>query len=446
MGCTVKRELASTAEIPENATVCIYGAGLSGHVLLERINKKRPDIKVRCFLDSFKSQKLECGLDQIAFKEYLTLEKYDELIIISSAFVHEIEAALVESQIQTYSIYRPEHEEDLDTTYEAIINLWSAIREGRLHLIEGKSGVFHKKKTLLLKAIPFGETLNEPINDSTEQELISENCIVSTLNYSLCGPHLINQISVLLEQFQPEHILILGKDGDFNQTANLVTEINKITSPPIFLYRPHSPLSWRGVRIPDSNWAYVSIAKCGSSSFLHAIRETYEKGFKKGSHDAFSPNTILRNFPFPQVESNTDIFFAIVRNPYNRIASLYRFYLEGNYPLGNKLETHFDETPLSFENFCEFICTCPDDISESHFKPQHIYLRHHDGSFFVNKLFRLEELSQNIDEINNLLPIPIKLHHRNRTSKSHAVFFNEQLKNSILNRYQTDFEVLGYKP
>ncbi len=80
-------------KIPENSKICIYGTGETGIFAKLLLDFIRDDIKVICYLDSFKSGKLN-GLDIIKVDDIDSIKNQFDLIFICSNFSDEIEGFL----------------------------------------------------------------------------------------------------------------------------------------------------------------------------------------------------------------------------------------------------------------------------------------------------------------------------------------------------------------
>ncbi len=80
-------------EIPENSKICIYGTGETGIFTKLLLDFMRDDIKVICYLDSFKSDKLN-GLDIVKIDDIDNIKDQYDLIFICSNFSQEIENSL----------------------------------------------------------------------------------------------------------------------------------------------------------------------------------------------------------------------------------------------------------------------------------------------------------------------------------------------------------------
>lgn len=88
-----KTDFILPRDIPENARVCIYGAGQGGSDAFELINKYRPDVTVVAFADTYRSGE-KLGRPVFAPDELDKHQKDFELIIICSLHYKAIAAAL----------------------------------------------------------------------------------------------------------------------------------------------------------------------------------------------------------------------------------------------------------------------------------------------------------------------------------------------------------------
>ena len=93
-------------DIPYDRSVAIYGAGNAGTRVLSLLGHYRPDLEVCCFVDSYKEGQLE-ELPIHAFAQFVDLADRPELILITSIFWREIEAALCEKGLQEYLVVPP---------------------------------------------------------------------------------------------------------------------------------------------------------------------------------------------------------------------------------------------------------------------------------------------------------------------------------------------------
>ena len=91
------------SEIPPNAVVCIYGCGQGGIRLKRALETSRKDIRLECFLDTYK-QGIVDGLEVIQVLHLLEREISIDLILVASVFTNEILYILEQAGITNYKI------------------------------------------------------------------------------------------------------------------------------------------------------------------------------------------------------------------------------------------------------------------------------------------------------------------------------------------------------
>lgn len=90
-------------ELPQGASVAIYGAGESGQKVKWITEFLRPDIKIVAFLDSYKSGEF-AGLPCVRIAEYSGISSRVDYICIASMYCKEIEAVLKGEGLFNYVI------------------------------------------------------------------------------------------------------------------------------------------------------------------------------------------------------------------------------------------------------------------------------------------------------------------------------------------------------
>ncbi|MDC0335580.1 radical SAM protein [Pseudodesulfovibrio sp.] len=87
------KEIHRLDALPKGCIIGIYGCGKRGTVLHSILQQERPDIRVACFIDSFKSGSF-LGLDTIQVDNVEKIDSLCEHILIASTFAQEILHAL----------------------------------------------------------------------------------------------------------------------------------------------------------------------------------------------------------------------------------------------------------------------------------------------------------------------------------------------------------------
>ncbi|MEI8388888.1 MAG: hypothetical protein WCG23_03275 [bacterium] len=91
-----------TDNIPLNSRICIYGSLKVGIFLKRLLELTRKDVKIVCFLDSFKSGIID-NLEIINIADIKTIESEYDLIVITSANLHSIHDILQTYNIQNFT-------------------------------------------------------------------------------------------------------------------------------------------------------------------------------------------------------------------------------------------------------------------------------------------------------------------------------------------------------
>jgi FkbM family methyltransferase len=94
------------ADIPRGVDIALFGAGQAGINMLRILQDFRPDLSVRCFIDSFKSGIVK-DLPVINLPGFLNLYLQPPLILIVSLSWREIEKHIVEYNISRYLVVPP---------------------------------------------------------------------------------------------------------------------------------------------------------------------------------------------------------------------------------------------------------------------------------------------------------------------------------------------------
>lgn len=124
--------------------------------------------------------------------------------------------------------------------------------------------------------------------------------------------------------------------------------------------------------------------------------------------------------------------FAIVRNPYDRLVSSWKF----------------SSSEMNFSDFIHKIVNNK-DIQSSFYLfilPQYKYIYDDDLNLLVDDVLRFENYDKDILNFFEKNNIDLKLKHENKTVHDHySKYFNEELYKIVNEYYGKDFELFGYK-
>lgn len=191
---------------------------------------------------------------------------------------------------------------------------------------------------------------------------------------------------------------------------------------------------------------YVRIPKAASTSLAQVMLGLIKPELRDRSLDATQLNFLADAWLQSSVDKELKNFngFTVVRNPFDRIISVYRdfFAPDSTKPFiyQNYLGGILPQT-LSFDEFIERVSRIPDRFKDQHFKPQHLFLKPYQHKGINVRVFKLEEpeLLQDF-----LQPFGITLPHLNKLPETTPVSFRENTLNIIRKMYAFDFEVYGY--
>lgn len=201
------------------------------------------------------------------------------------------------------------------------------------------------------------------------------------------------------------------------------------------------------VHLPFLNISYIRIPKAASTSLsLMMLREIYP-GLKAVPLTATEVNYLTDANLRIQVSpaDPLDVFFAVVRNPFARIVSVYRdFYQRRDVPfiyedyLFGILPRH-----LSFADFVKRVSLIPNFLKDQHLKPQHEFL-----DFYVRKIptvlvLKLEEP----DQLKAFCAIyNLDLPHINTSGGSYdyRTYYDYETFQLVTSIYRKDFKRFNY--
>jgi hypothetical protein len=144
-----------------------------------------------------------------------------------------------------------------------------------------------------------------------------------------------------------------------------------------------------------NNYIFFHIPKCGGTSLNKVLPNIQEVNSLRDTHVIYTEAKSV----FKKIKKETffkgAIKFTIVRNPYDRTLSLYRYIIqEKNHPLHKAIKKY------SFTDFCKFlqeeghesITSCTNHITDEFGNiPKGI------------KIFKLEQINNNLNELSSLI-------------------------------------------
>ena len=134
--------------------------------------------------------------------------------------------------------------------------------------------------------------------------------------------------------------------------------------------------------------------------------------------------------------------FAFVRNPWDRMVSLYHYFLQEP----EKRASELGRRIAACDGFTAFCSRLEDLELDAHFDEQISYLIDFHGNLLVDYIGRFETLDQDYANICSRLALPVaKLPHYRKSSHQHYLqYYNERSKNIVAERYRNDIAAFNY--
>ena len=152
---------------------------------------------------------------------------------------------------------------------------------------------------------------------------------------------------------------------------------------------------------------------------------------------------------YKQVFGNrySDFFtFTIVRNPWDRLYSAYKFLEKGGINIhdSNAFETHLS----TYKDFEDFVLK---GLNEKiiweimHFIPQYEFVCDKNGKIIVDYVGKFDNLNKSLDEINDILKSDFELEHHNKTdNKDYKDIYTTEMIEKVHQIYQKDIDIFEY--
>jgi len=152
---------------------------------------------------------------------------------------------------------------------------------------------------------------------------------------------------------------------------------------------------------------------------------------------------------YKQVFGNrySDFFtFTIVRNPWDRLYSSYKFLEKGGINIHDK--NAFETYLSTYKDFEDFVLK---GLNEKiiweimHLIPQYEFVCNKNGKIIVDYVGRFENMNKSLDEINDILKSDFKLEHHNKTDKKdYKDIYTTEMIEKVHQIYQKDIDIFEY--
>jgi chondroitin 4-sulfotransferase 11 len=184
------------------------------------------------------------------------------------------------------------------------------------------------------------------------------------------------------------------------------------------------------VSINSCNYSFIHINKTGGTSILNAL------GLDK-TH--LTCKELIDKMTLSEWNQTKSI--AVIRNPWDRVVSLYHYRVKTN-------QSDLQVLNISFKEWCHEVYKKRNHIyydKPKMFQPQTSWIVDYDDIVNVDFILKFEDLEQDFENLAKVIGIDVKLKHLNRTKRDHyQLYYDEETKELISNWYKNDISVFGY--
>lgn len=175
--------------------------------------------------------------------------------------------------------------------------------------------------------------------------------------------------------------------------------------------------------LPNQKTIFFNNFKVCSSTFDDVFRKYFRKDYAYVSKLSREEDKYFK--------------FCFVRNPYDRLVSLYCD--KELSPLAGL------DKNISFKDFVMFISKTPDDELEDHYKPQYTYFPY-DQKTLVDFIGRYENFEKDFNKICRRIGLKVKLKHLNKSKNKrfYPSYYTNKTKAMVMKRYYKDFKLFNY--
>ena len=172
---------------------------------------------------------------------------------------------------------------------------------------------------------------------------------------------------------------------------------------------------------------FIHITKTGGRSIIETCGNKIH--IPRGEHP--------HHVPFQEGDLDRDTF-AVVRNPYSRVESLYNFY---KYKRNVINKSH---------SFRDFVLKYDDYYNDAPNHPKHTFRTCFDytsweGEMKTKHILKFETLQADWYELAKQYNLPLELKHSNSNNKKEVVEWDDEMREVIQRIYNKDFETFNYE-
>ncbi|MAX70027.1 MAG: hypothetical protein CMC76_02855 [Flavobacteriaceae bacterium] len=183
----------------------------------------------------------------------------------------------------------------------------------------------------------------------------------------------------------------------------------------------------------ERKFIFIHINKTAGSSIAPTI------GLTKKNH--MTAKEVIDFHEVGQIGFAKAYKFTVVRNPWDRVLSQYKYRIKTN-------QCNMKEAPISFEEWVKKVFRDKDPFYYSNpkmFLPQVEWLKDYNNEINMDRVVRFENLSNEMNLVLNDLGIDKKLPHYNKTKKvNYREHYDKETQNIISDWFRDDIDEFGY--
>ncbi len=429
---------ATLRDIPQKASVHIYGAGAAGRQLKRRIQQERSDVTIVNFLDTYKQGTLE-GLDIIRL-DSLPVHGPEGLVLVASTHWSDICTELERRSFATPLVFEPGPSNVAEYRWLGA-KLHRLHREQRLWVVSGQDLPQNAKVSILGRDRAGKKARKELRASRPDLE------IVSYLTFSAGGTF----DGLPARHIEPEDIAnepgIAILAGHYWEESAMRVLNSGVASAQV--YEQYGTIR-DCVVLDQEKVIYVNVPKAASSSINQAFLQY--AGFDVADPHLPIPDGIRRDIDLRDPAFDDYLKFSIVRHPWERIFSGFKskFVRQDEFfrtPYGKE----FGLTEFSLSWFLDLVLHTHDLVTDLHWRPQWRLLCDDDGELLVDRVIRMEEMGNELPDLLRAYGITLDIPHLNSTeyiSKhrwKQSFDCPEEYQEMFLDKFLRDFELFGYE-
>lgn len=183
----------------------------------------------------------------------------------------------------------------------------------------------------------------------------------------------------------------------------------------------------------NKDFIFIHINKTGGTSIISIIGKSFRKHLTAKEIIGYKG----------QQKWDNAYKFTVVRNPWDRVVSQYKFRSKTN-------KSKMKVNPIPFNDWVKKVFQENDPFyfgkRPQMYIPQVEWLKNHDGKIDVDRIIRFENLDKEFKDVADYIGVNNKLPHLNSTEQvNYRDFYDEKTKAIVSSWFKEDIETFGYK-